>query len=85
MNTSILAKYTVSDDEHRAIVERFTTHHVPWGDQQPRMAQICGMLYELSLTFLELCPPSRERSVALTHLEEASMWANKSIVINELA
>ena len=29
------------------------------------------------------CPPSRERSLALTKLEEAKMWANRSMMLNE--
>lgn len=31
----------------------------------------------------ESCPPSRERSVALTELETSAMWAIKSVVIND--
>lgn len=31
------------------------------------------------------CPPSRERSVALTELETAAMWAIKSVVFNDPA
>ena len=31
---------------------------------------------------LATIPPSRERSLAVTKLEEASMWANKGIVFN---
>ncbi len=27
--------------------------------------------------------PSREKSLAITKLEEVSMWANKSVVIND--
>jgi hypothetical protein len=30
----------------------------------------------------EYVPASRERSLALTKMEEASMWANKGIVFN---
>lgn len=33
-------------------------------------------------TILAIMPPSRERSLAITKLEEASMWANKGIVFN---
>ncbi len=29
------------------------------------------------------CPESRERSVALTHLETPAMWAIKSVVCND--
>lgn len=28
-------------------------------------------------------PESRERSLAITHLETAAMWANKAIVFNQ--
>lgn len=38
----------------------------------------CNRLYELILTL----PESRERSLAITKLEEVSMWANKGIVFN---
>lgn len=33
-------------------------------------------------TILRTIPASRERSLAITKLEEASMWANKGIVFN---
>ena len=29
------------------------------------------------------CPDSREKSLAITKIEEAVMWANKSISVNE--
>ena len=32
---------------------------------------------------LDLTPPGREQSLAITHLEEAMMWANASIARNE--
>ena len=30
-----------------------------------------------------LCPPSREKLVALTHLETTAMWAIKAVVVND--
>ena len=37
---------------------------------------------KLAATILELCPESRERSVALTELETAVFWANASVARN---
>lgn len=37
----------------------------------------CRALYEI---ILGIVPPGRERSLAITKLEEVSMWANKAIV-----
>jgi hypothetical protein len=38
----------------------------------------CKALYEL----LKVLPDSREKSLAITKLEEVSMWANKAVVFN---
>ena len=38
---------------------------------------------EYAAMILELCPESRERSVALTEIETAMMWANAAIARNE--
>jgi hypothetical protein len=32
-----------------------------------------------ALDLADVCPPCRETSLAITHLEEALMWANKAI------
>lgn len=39
----------------------------------------CKELHDTLLTL----PPCRERSLAVTKLEEVSMWANKGIVFNQ--
>ena len=39
----------------------------------------CAELYDL----INRLTPSRERSLAITKLEEVSMWANKHVVMNE--
>ena len=38
---------------------------------------------ELAYLIDELCPASREKSLALTKIEESIMWANASIARNE--
>lgn len=40
--------------------------------------EACKVLHEVLLTL----PDSREKSLAITKLEEVSMWANKGIVFN---
>lgn len=62
--------------------KRFTYH--PPKDGQPQMyTQIRGEALSLANTIDALCPDSREKSLAITKLEEAVMWANASIARNE--
>lgn len=62
--------------------KRFT-YHPPKGTQQLRYETIRNTAHELAQMLIEDCPDSRERSLALTKLEEAVMWANASIARNE--
>lgn len=59
-------------------------------NQAPKSDAVVDRFEELRLpakdfgaTVLELCPPSRERSLAITKLEESLMWAIKSIALNQ--
>ena len=66
-------------------IEAAFTYHAPHGDQASRYEQIRGKARELALLLLQSCPESREKSLALTKLQECSMWANAAIAINEAA
>lgn len=57
-------------------------YHPPVGDQSERYERIRNTSEDLATLIEELCPPSRERSLAITNLEQASMWAIKSIAVN---
>lgn len=59
------------------------THHPPKGDQAIRYGRIRMDAKQFALMLNELAPDSREKSLALTHLEEAVMWANAAIARNE--
>ena len=59
------------------------TYHAPKDDQTARYISIREKGKSFALLINELCPPSRERSIAMTKLEEAVMWANASIARNE--
>ena len=63
--------------------ENTYTYHEPKGDQVERYKGIRAKARELAELIDRSCPPSRERSLAQTKLEEATMWANASIARNE--
>ena len=58
----------------------------PFDYQRPTPAQVDqieagrGALKQVYDLMSATLPPSRERSLALTKLEEASMWFNKAVV-----
>jgi hypothetical protein len=71
-----------SEDEIKRLDNDFT-YHAPKEDQLPRYASIRAMAKTYAFNLLRNCPPSRERSLALTALEESVMWGNASIARNE--
>lgn len=64
------------------IITRFT-YHAPKGDQPERYAAIRSAARGLAEIINDLCPESREKSLAMTKLEEVSMWANAAIARQE--
>ena len=64
-------------------VENAFTYHIPIGDQVMRYALLRGQCKALAYLVLGNCPASRERSLALTAIEEVCMWANAAIARNE--
>jgi len=71
------------ENQHKDVVDRLFTYHPPYGNQSDRYEELRRLGKHLARIMLTLCPPSRERSIALTKLEEAIMWANASIARNE--
>lgn len=55
------------------------TYHRPVADAENVYPKIRDKAKELALLMRELCPPSRELSLARTKLEEVVMWANAAI------
>ena len=64
-------------------IESAFTYHAPSDSQAAKYVVIRSSAELLASTFDELCPDSREKSLAMTKLEEAFMWASKSIAVNE--
>lgn len=75
-------KYLLKEKEIEDMKKRFT-YHPPKEDQPARYTELREMIKTIALTICAYCPESRERSLALTHLEEAVFWANASIARNE--
>jgi hypothetical protein len=52
----------------------------PTEQQVVRIERVRQACKELHATLIDSIEPCRERSLAVTKLEEVSMWANKAIV-----
>ena len=64
------------------LLNRFT-YHAPKDGQTERYQTIRAQGLHLAQTIVAETPPSREQSLALTHIEDAVMWANAAIARNE--
>lgn len=61
------------------LANRFA-YHPPRNDRiQERLGGVRRLCHELALGIEALAPDSREKSLAMTHLEEAMFWANAAI------
>lgn len=66
-----------------AEIERKFSYHAPKEEQQQRYDAIRYKAKMLTAYINEYCPDSREKSLAITKIEEAVMWAYASIARNE--
>ena len=64
-------------------IEKNFTYHPPKEGQANRYQCIRDTAKGFALLLEGICPDSREKSLAMTKLEEAVMWANASIARNE--
>ena len=64
-------------------IERRFRFHKSTEEQLVRHEQVRNLAMAYAHKLAELCPESRELSLALTHLETAVMFANAAIARNE--
>lgn len=64
--------------DYDALDERFK-HHEADEDAQSRHQAIYAAGRAMTVAVLQVTGPGREQSLALTKIEEAVMWANKSV------
>lgn len=64
-------------------IENNFKYHPPKANQPMKYQGLRDTAKELAKMIDLLCPASREKSLAMTKLEESVMWANASIARNE--
>lgn len=65
---------------HADQIENAFTYHRPTTADVMLLDSVRTQAKDLALALDTLCPNSREKSLAITKLEEAVMWANAAIV-----
>jgi hypothetical protein len=65
-------------------LDRVYVYHPPFGTQTERYQTLRAAARAFAEAVKAACPPSREQSLAQTCIQEAVMWANASIAINEI-
>ena len=63
-------------------IENNYKHHTPYPEQIKKYKDIRSEAKKLAYLIDELCPNSREKSLAQTNLEQTVMWANAAIARN---
>lgn len=69
-------------DEQKRFENAFI-YHAPKGDQAERYEKLRAKGKEFAELIADLCPMSREYSLAVTNIEQAVMWANSAIAREE--
>ena len=69
----------VEDSRARLDINRNIAYHAPTEDQTVRYQRLRCTMKDLAHLIVDLVPPGRERSLAMTKLEETGFWANAGI------
>lgn len=64
------------------MIESLFSYHKADANQTEKFERITNKVKELAYLIEEVCPSSREKSLAITTLQELRMWANASIAIH---
>lgn len=64
-------------------IENSFVYHAPKPDQLPRYEELRDKARELAHLLTLITPAGRYQSLAITHLENSIMWANKAIACDE--
>lgn len=64
-------------------IDNIFTYHKPFGQQAQKYEELRAYGGRLAQLINAVCPESREKSLAITQVQQAIMWANAAIAINE--
>lgn len=74
--------YDAAEYRTNPVIENNFQYHSPSPEQVQKYAQLRSQAKQLAYLIDDLAPNSREKSLAMTKLEESIMWANASIARN---
>lgn len=63
--------------------KRSTTNHTPTSETIDEIENYREVIQQIAEILILSVPPSRARSIALTHLEDAIMWGVKSYILRD--
>lgn len=66
-----------------ARIHRSLTNITPSAETIETIEKLRSTAKLMGASIVNYCEPSRERSLALTHLEDSTMWAVKSLVLHQ--
>ena len=70
-------------DIHQDEIDIRFKYHVPKSGQAEKYVAIRAMAKDLAMLIATACPESREKSLAITKLEESVFWSNAAIARRE--
>lgn len=62
-------------------INRRFVYRAPTTETRPRHEAVNALMLETAHALDELLPEGREKSLALTHLQDTRMWANTAIAM----
>lgn len=67
------------------MIDKKFAYHKPSDNGMTSINELRAQFSELQAVIDRVCSPSREKSIAVTELETAAMWAIKAVVFNDPA
>lgn len=64
-------------------IDKPYAYHKPSPEGHARITELREAFSEVAKVIEKACPNSRQKSVAITELETAAMWAIKAVVFND--